>query len=252
MENRPLARLLGMTGVSLGGWTSTEMAPSLSETAKIPAHTRRPHNYAQVGSFDPICTGLADSVMNFNGSYLEAVYGSQCTPLLTARGIDFAKVSMQPFCRRMFWPGADICTMAVAYEGAGRCVFFAAPVLTNELRRWAVDLDPMIIRAISWAKRKEDEVSMADAPRALRTASYVDEDNRQYLIILTHHATNDLRGTAVRYVDPSGPIEITIKPRFELSRVECLCGGQAEIVEQADRVRVRVKSVHYLEALRVR
>ncbi len=252
MENRPLARLLGMSDVSLGGWSSVDMAPSLSETAKIPAHTRRPFNYAQVGSFDPICTGLAGSVMNFTEPYLEAVYGSQCIPLLTARGIDFAKVSMQPFCRRMFWPGADICTMAVAYEGAGRCVFFAAPVFTDELRRWAVDLDPMIIRAISWAKREEDEVSMVDAPRALRTASYVDEDDSQYLIILTHHATNDLRGTAVRYVDPSGPIEITIKPRFELSQVDCLCGGQAEIIEQADRVQVRVESVRYLEALRVR
>lgn len=251
-DRRPLAKMLGISVLGLSGYSSIELSPSLSDVAAIPAHTRRPFNYGEIVAFDPICNGFEGSVINFEQPYLEATFGPDCKELLFARTFDMDKVSRQPFNRRMFWPGGRVSTLAATFEGKGRVVFFATPVFLNDVRRWAVDLDTLIIRAMRWAQRAGDEVRTVEAPQALRMASYRDEGEKQYLIVLSHHATNDLRRRAIRHVDPSGPITIGLNPRFPLTEAHSLFGGRCEIVENDGELLLRVESVRFLEAVIVR
>ena len=251
-DRRPLMRMLGMTFLGLGGTRSSGWCPSLRSVGPIPAWSKRYLNYGEIAGVLPITDDIDQTTFSFLTPYLEASYGDDCRPLVWARDFDHLKANERHFNRRAFWPGERICPIAVLHEGAGRVAFFAAPVFDMDFRRRAVEMDTLLARTVRWAAGQAQEVEVLEGPLTLRMAAYANEAAREYTIMLTNLATNDLAERAIHQVHPSSEIVLKVTPRFDIHEATCLVGPTCAFEAAEESVTVRISSVRFLEGVVLR
>ena len=206
-------------------------------------------NYGQITDAAPLTEDIDQTNFTFLTPYLEAQYNDACRVLVNALDFDHEKANARHFNRRAFWPGDVICPIAVAYEGSGRVVFISTSAFDMEFRRRAVEMDTLLARAMRWAAGKGQEIEMIQGPATIRIAGYVNEEEREYTILLANLATNDLKEGAIRQVHASGEIVLRIAARFPVQTATAFIGGQCVVEPSGEGVTLRVPSVRFLEGI---
>lgn len=249
IQQRPLMKMLGMRYLGLGGTRSVGGCPSLRSVGPIPSWSKRYLNYGQITDAAPLTEDIDQTNFTFLTPYLEAQYNDACRVLVNALDFDHEKANARHFNRRAFWPGDVICPIAVAYEGSGRVVFISTSAFDMEFRRRAVEMDTLLARAMRWAAGKGQEIEMIQGPATIRIAGYVNEEEREYTILLANLATNDLKEGAIRQVHASGEIVLRIAARFPVQTATAFIGGQCVVEPSGEGVTLRVPSVRFLEGI---
>ena len=105
---------------------------------------------------------------------------------------------------------------------------------------------------VRWAAGQAQEVEVLEGPLTLRMAAYANEAAREYTIMLTNLATNDLAERAIRQVHPSSEIVLKVTPRFDIHEATCLVGPTCAFEAAEESVTVRISSVRFLEGVVLR